>query len=87
VITGNLKKIVPIALEPNGVEHHYAPLAIIPLKEEGVRLHAINCRRQFELTSIIPSTASMGIVVEPLAATSATKSKSPSKSKTSGSGK
>jgi hypothetical protein len=39
----------PEAVPPHGVEHHYAPLAIISVSGESVKVTE-DCRYQFELT-------------------------------------
>jgi hypothetical protein len=35
----------PLPLPPNGIEHHYAPLAIVEVKDQGVEAH--DCRSKF----------------------------------------
>ncbi len=52
-IINNKETLVPVALPPHGVEHHFAPLAIITAAGS-----VINARRQFNLPSLIPAAAS-----------------------------
>lgn len=53
------KELVLLAVPPHGVEHHFAPLAIIPATGA-----AINTRRQFSLTVTEPTTATFAAPVE-----------------------
>lgn len=48
---------VPKAIAPHGVEHHFAPLAIIIPSQP-----IVNCRRQFNLTSIFPTGGTVQIL-------------------------
>jgi hypothetical protein len=41
---------IPEALPPHGIEHHYAPLAIISVNGDGVAVE--DCRCRFSLTLV-----------------------------------
>lgn len=66
---GNLKKdnngnLIPEALPPHGVEHHYAPLAVVNSTPSSGSTGIENCRRQFSLSSIIPAAVAVAPTAE-----------------------
>jgi hypothetical protein len=52
--TDNQGNLIPEAVPPHGVEHHYAPLAIISVSGEPVEV-VKDCRYQFELIRTLVS--------------------------------